>query len=141
MTHASDFARGLVGLLGAKEALGEDVHITSDEVLSWNQIYEAVAAAAGAELQLVHIPSDFVARVDARRGASLLGDKAWSAVFDNAKVKRLVPDFRATVPFAEGIRRSVAWLDADPARQVTDANATVEAVLSAWRAAVGKTLD
>jgi nucleoside-diphosphate-sugar epimerase len=141
LTHASDFARGLVGLLGAPAALGEDVHITSDEVLTWNQIHQAIAAAAGAELRLVHIPSDFVARVDARRGASLLGDKAWSLVFDNTKVKGLVPGFRATVPFADGVRRSIAWLEADASRQVTEANATVEAVLAAWRLAVGSADD
>ncbi len=132
MTHASDFAQGLVGLLGRAEAVGEDFHITSDEVLTWNQIYEAIAEAAGASLRLHHIPSDFVARIDARRGASLLGDKAWSLVYDNQKVRRLVPDFQPVVRFAEGVRRSVEWLDAHPERQATDANATVEAVLQAW---------
>jgi len=132
MTHASDFARGLVGLLGRPEAVGEDFHITSDEVQTWNQIYAAIAAAAGTGLTLAHVPSDFVARVDARRGASLLGDKAWSLVFDNSKVRGLVPEFRATVPFAEGVKRSIAWLEADAARQSLQANATLEAVLEAW---------
>lgn len=132
MTHASDFARGLVGLLGRPEAVGEDFHITSDEVLSWNQIYAAIAEAAGAPLQLVHIPSDFVARIDARRGASLLGDKAWSLVYDNSKVRALVPDFRPAVPFADGVKRSVAWLSADPDRQGLAMNAILDAVLEAW---------
>jgi nucleoside-diphosphate-sugar epimerase len=134
MTHASDFARGLVGLLGRRQAVGEDFHITSDEVLTWNQIYAAIAEAAGTGLQLLHVPSDFVAKVDERRGASLLGDKAWSLVFDNSKIRTLVPDFRATVPFAEGVKRSVLWLSADPARQSIAANDIVEAVVQAWSA-------
>lgn len=132
MTHASDFAAGLVGLLGRAEAVGEDFHITSDEVLTWNQIYETIAEAAGASLRLQHIPSDFVATIDAKRGASLLGDKAWSLVYDNQKVRRLVPEFQPRVRFADGVRRSVEWLDAHPERQAMDANATVEAVLRAW---------
>jgi nucleoside-diphosphate-sugar epimerase len=135
LTHASDFARGLVGLFGRPEAIGEDFHITSDEVLSWHQIFSAIAEAAGTPIERVHVPSEFIARVDARRGGSLLGDKAWSAVFDNSKLKRLVPGFAARVPFAEGVRRSIEWIEADPSRQILDANATVEAVLAAWRRA------
>jgi nucleoside-diphosphate-sugar epimerase len=132
LTHASDFARGLVGLLGRAEAIGEDFHITSDEVMSWWRILATIAEAAGTELSLVRVPSDFIARVDARRGASLLGDKAWSLIFDNGKLRRLVPDFKVQVPFAEGVRRSIEWLEADPSRQVLDANTTMEAVLQAW---------
>jgi len=136
LTHAADFARGLLGLLGREEALGEAFHITSDEVLSWNEIHETIARAVGVAPRLVHVPSDFIARIDARRGASLLGDKAWSLVFDNAKLRRLVPGFRARVPFAEGVRASIAWLEADPARQRIDADATVERILAAWRRAM-----
>ena len=136
MTHNSDLAQGIIGLLGNAKAIGEAFHITSDEVLSWNQIYATIAEAVGAPLTLVHIPSDFIAKVDARRGASLLGDKAYSAVFDNSKIKRAVPDFVARVPFAEGIRRSVAWFDADPARQRIEANSSVEQILTVWRAAM-----
>jgi len=136
LTHNSDLARGIVGLLGNPRAIGEAFHITSDEVLSWNQIYAAIAAAVGAPLTLVHIPSDFIAKIDARRGASLLGDKAYSTIFDNSKIKKAVPDFVASVPFAEGIRRSVAWFDAEPARQRIDANVSVEQILTVWRAAM-----
>lgn len=136
LTHASDFARGLLGLLGRPEAVGEAFHITSDEVLSWNQVHETIARAVGAVAKIVHVPSDFIARVDERRGASLLGDKAWSTVFDNAKVRRLVPGFRARVPFAEGVRASIEWLEADPARQKIDANETVERILAAWTRAM-----
>ena len=136
LTHASDFAQGLVGLLGQPGAIGEAFHITSDEVLTWNQIHETIAEALGVAPRLVHVPSDVIARIDARRGASLLGDKAWSLVFDNSKLRRVVAGYRARVPFAEGVRASIAWLEADPARQRTDANETVEKVLAAWQRAM-----
>lgn len=135
LTHASDLARGLLGLLGHPGAIGEAFHITSDEVLTWNQIHETIARVLGVEARIVHVPSDVIARIDARRGASLLGDKAWSLVFDNAKLRRLVPDFRARVSFEEGIRASIAWFGADPQRQRIDANETVERILNAWRRA------
>ena len=136
LTHASDFARGLVGLLGQPGAIGEAFHITSDEVLTWNQIHETIAEALGVTPRLVHVPSDVIARIDARRGASLLGDKAWSLVFDTSKLRRVVPGYRARVPFAEGVRASIAWLEADPARQHIDANEASERVLAAWRRAM-----
>ena len=136
LTHASDFARGLIGLLGRPEAIGEAFHITSDEVLTWNQIHETIAAALGVAPRLVHIPSDFIASIDARRGASLLGDKAWSVVFDTSKLRRVVPGYEARVPFAEGVRASIAWLEADPSRQRIDANEAAEKVLAAWRRAM-----
>lgn len=114
MTHNSDFAKGFVGLLGRKAAIGEAYHITSDEVLTWNQIYEAIGAAAGVEPKLVHISSDFLISYDPELKGGLLGDKAVSAVFDNSKIKSLVPEFAATVPFAEGIKRTIEWFEAHP---------------------------
>jgi nucleoside-diphosphate-sugar epimerase len=91
-------------------------------MLTWNQIYQMVAHAAGVpEPQLVHIPSDFIARFDADWGAGLLGDKMHSMIFDNSKIKRIVPDFVATIPFAQGVREIMAWYDADPARQQVNA--------------------
>ena len=120
MTHNSDFARALVGLLGNTEAGGESFHITSDEVLTWNQIAETTAAAAGLEARIAHIPSDFMAALDPELGAGLLGDKSHSLVFDNSKIKRFVPGWEAVVPFAEGVARSLAWFEADPARKVVD---------------------
>jgi nucleoside-diphosphate-sugar epimerase len=120
LTHHRDFATGLVGLLGNPHAVGETFHITSDEWLSWNQIFEIVAHAAGAEPRLVHVPSDLIAVFDPQWGASLLGDKAHSMIFDNSKIRRLVPDFRATIPFWQGAQEIIAWYDADPARQATD---------------------
>lgn len=120
LTHHRDFAKGFVGLLGNNHAIGDAFHITSDEILTWNQIYELIAQAAGAEAQIVHIPSDLIAAFDANWGAGLLGDKAHSTVFDNSKIKRIVPDYVAAIPFARGAEEIMAWYDADPARQVVD---------------------
>ena len=120
ITHNSDFAKGFVGLLGHQQAIGHAFHITGDEALTWDQYYAAVAAAAGAELKIVHIASDFIAACLPDMTGSLLGDKTVSVVFDNSKIKRFVPGFCATVPFAQGIRRTLAWFEADPARQQID---------------------
>jgi nucleoside-diphosphate-sugar epimerase len=120
LTHHEDFARGFVGLLGNDHAVGDVFHITSDEVLTWNQIYRIVGRAAGAEPRLVHVPSELIAAFDAEMGAGLLGDKAHSVIFDNSKIKRLVPDYVAAIPFSQGAREMMAWFDADPARQVVD---------------------
>jgi nucleoside-diphosphate-sugar epimerase len=120
LTHHRDFAKGFVGLLGNQNTIGEVFHITSDELLTWNQIFETVARAAGAEADIVHIPSDWIARVDADWGASLLGDKTHSMIFDNSKIKRMVPDFKADLSFEQGAAEIIAWYDTDPARQVID---------------------
>jgi nucleoside-diphosphate-sugar epimerase len=134
MTHASDFAVAFVGLLGHSGALGEAFHITSNEALTWDAIYETIACAAGAEARLVHVPSTLIAALTPDKGGSLLGDKAQSTYFDNAKVRRLVPEFQPKVSFAEGIARSIAWFDADASRRVVSpaANENIERVLAAW---------
>ena len=124
MTHTTDFAKGLVGLLGHSGAIGQAFHITSDEVLTWNQIYRMVAAAAGAPApRLVHVASDFLTACLPEFAGGLHGDKAHSVFFDNTKIKRFVPEFVATTPFHTGMARSIAWFDADPARQEIDAAA------------------
>jgi nucleoside-diphosphate-sugar epimerase len=122
ITHNTDFAAGLTGLFGNPATYGHAFHITSDEVLTWNQIFGQAAQAAGVHApKVVHMPSDFIiACVPAVEG-TLLGDKAVSAVFDNTKIKRFVPGFTARTPFATGIRRTIAWFDADPARKLIDA--------------------
>ncbi|MEV8517935.1 NAD-dependent epimerase/dehydratase family protein [Dactylosporangium sp. NPDC051484] len=120
LTHHEDFARAFVPLLGHPRAIGDVFQITSDDVLTWNQIAEHLAAALGTTAKIVHVPSDAIAAADAEWGAGLLGDKAHSMVFDNAKVKALVPDYVATIPFHRGAREIVAWFDEDPARQVVD---------------------
>jgi nucleoside-diphosphate-sugar epimerase len=137
LTHHTDFAKGFVGVLGNPHAMGDAYHITSDEVLTWNQIYTLMAHAAGVEPKLVYVPSDFIAAFDPEWGDSLLGDKAHSVLFDNTKIKRLVPDFMATTPFARGVHEIIAWFDADPARRVIDAafNQTVDRILAAYQSA------
>jgi nucleoside-diphosphate-sugar epimerase len=120
LTHHADFARGFVPLLGHRRTIGEAFHITSDDVLTWNQIAEALAAAAGVEARLVHVPSDVIAAADPEWGAGLLGDKAHSMVFDNAKLRSVVPDYMATMPFEQGAREIVAWHDENPPRQWID---------------------
>jgi nucleoside-diphosphate-sugar epimerase len=120
VTHNTDFARGFVPLLGHPRTLGEAFHITSDDVLTWDQIARALAAALGVTPRIVHVPSEVIASADASWGAGLLGDKAHSMVFDNSKLRSVVPGWRATVPFERGAREIVSWYLADPARQVVD---------------------
>jgi nucleoside-diphosphate-sugar epimerase len=135
LTHHADFAYAFTGLLGHPAAIGDSFHITSDEWLSWNQIFTLVAKAAGVEPKLVHVPSDAIAAADPAWGAGLLGDKAHSMVFDNTKVKRLVPGYVATIPFAVGAREIIDWYDGDPARQEVDEqlNATMDSLIAAHR--------
>lgn len=109
LTQHEDFARGFVPLLGNPAAIGETFHITADMLLNWNQIYEITADAFGADLTAVHIPSEVIARYDSDWGASLLGDKTHSVIFDNSKIKACVPDFQAVIPFSEGIKDIVKW--------------------------------
>lgn len=139
VTDARDFAKGFVGLLGNPQTLGNAFHITSDEVLTWNQIYETIADALGVKANIVHITSDFIAKVNPGKTGGLLGDKAWSMIFDNTKIKRYVPGFRATIPFREGIRRTLAWFDEDERRKVINAaiNEEMDAILTAYADAVG----
>jgi len=120
LTHNRDFAVGFVGLLGNPHALGQTFQITSGEWLSWNQIYQIVGQAAGVEPKLVHVPSDLIAAYDPEWGSGLLGDKAHSMIFDNSKIRRLVPDFHPVIPFWQGAKEIVAWYDEDPSRQVVD---------------------
>jgi len=120
ITHNTDFAAGLAGLMGNPKAAGEAFHITTDEALTWNRIYELTAEACGARLNAARISSEFLMAFDPHLEGSLIGDKANSVVFDNSKLKRLCPGWRAKVTYAEGIGRTVAWLSADPARQGVD---------------------
>jgi nucleoside-diphosphate-sugar epimerase len=121
LTWNGDFARGFIGLMGNPKAIGQAYHITSDEVLTWNQIYREVARTLGLEAHIVHVPSDLIAAYDPDAIGSLIGDKSNSAVFDNQKIKSLLPDFTCTVPWSEGVRRTLAWFEADPTRRTIDA--------------------
>ncbi len=134
VTHAEDFAKGFLGLLGNYATLGHAFHITSDEVLTWNQLYETIADALGVKANSVHMSSDFIAEVLPHMHGGLIGDKTWSVVFDNSKIKRFVPDFKATIPFREGIRRTLAWFDADESRKRIDSkvNADMDLLLKTY---------
>jgi nucleoside-diphosphate-sugar epimerase len=120
LTHHADFARGFLGLIGNRHALGETYHITGDEVLTWNQVYQTMAQAAGVEANLVPVASKTIVAGDPGLGEGLLGDKAHNAVFDNSKIKQAVPGFEAQIPFARGAREILDWYAADPDRQVVD---------------------
>lgn len=128
ITHSEDFARAFVGLLGHQQVIGQAFHITSDELLTWNQIYQAVGMAVGVEPDIVHIASDFICEQAAKidwvwmggdfMKGNLYGDKAVSTIFDNSKIKRFVPGFNALIPFKTGIKRTIDWFEADKNRMV-----------------------
>ncbi|NLL76169.1 MAG: SDR family oxidoreductase [Clostridiales bacterium] len=139
MTHNSDFARGFIGLMNNIHAIGEAVQITSDESLTWNQAYEAIAKALGVPLIAIHVSSEFLdtsSDIYDFKG-SLLGDKANTVVFDNQKLKRLVPGFTAKVRYDQGIRRTIDYIMTHPECQREDpefdkwCDAVVDAVTEA----------
>ncbi|HKY54546.1 MAG TPA: NAD-dependent epimerase/dehydratase family protein, partial [Anaerolineales bacterium] len=120
LTWNADFAKGLVGLLGNDQAIGEAFHITSDEVLTWNQIFLEVYEALGLKPNVIHISSETIIRHDPDKLGTLLGDKVNSAVFDNHKIKRFVSEFTCEVNWAQGLRRSLAWFESHPEFQTLD---------------------
>ena len=120
LTHNSDFAIGFVGLLGNKDTIGDVYHITSDEWLSWDMIVETLSSATGYKPNIIHVPSDLINVYDPIWGASLLGDKAHSAIFDNSKIKSVVPGFQAATSFATGARQIINWYTANPSRKIVD---------------------
>jgi nucleoside-diphosphate-sugar epimerase len=135
LTAASDFAVGLAGLVGRAEAIGETFHITSDEVLTWNQIYADIAAAVRVRSpRVVKVPTDFICQIAPQLTGTLKGDKAHPGVFDNSKIKRFVPEFRCRMPFRLGVRQSVNWLREHPDQQnlKPELDALIEKVLGAW---------
>ncbi len=120
LTWNADFAKGLVGLLGNEKAIGEAFQITSDEVLSWDQIHLEAYHALGLEPNVIHIPSEFIAAYDPHSLGSLVGDKSNSVMFDNSKIKRFVHDYSCEVNWSEGVRRALAWFEAHPEFQTID---------------------
>ncbi len=121
MTHNSDFAKAYVGLMNNVHALGEAVQITSDESLTWNQIYESIARAVNKPLKAVHVSSEFLAACsDYDFTGSLIGDKSNTVVFDNTKLKRLVPDFCASVRFDQGVKKTIDYIIQHPVFQHLD---------------------
>lgn len=120
LTHNSDFAKAFVGLMGNSHAIGEAVQITSDESLTWNQIYEIIGSALHAKPRIVHIPSDILAKAYPELTGGLLGDKSHTVIFDNSKIKRLVPDFTATLRFDQGVRKSLKYIFSHKDLQLPD---------------------
>jgi nucleoside-diphosphate-sugar epimerase len=140
LTWNGDFARGFLGIIGNDDAIGESFHITSDEVLTWNRIYFELFEALGVEPNIVHIPSDLIAAYWPHAVGSLIGDKANSAVFDNSKIKKFVPEFHCEVPWSEGVRRSISWHEAGDSRMSidTEANEVWDRILAAYQRAFPK---
>jgi nucleoside-diphosphate-sugar epimerase len=142
ITHNTDFAKGFSGLLGHSQAIGHAFHITSEHALTWDQYYRITAAALGVEARIIHIPSDYIIACWPEQEGSLIGDKSVSVVFDNTKIRRFVPDYCCTTRFEEGIRRALAWFQADTARQTVDVaeNAKWDGIIASyekgWDAAV-----
>jgi nucleoside-diphosphate-sugar epimerase len=121
LTHARDFARAFVGLFGNPHAVGSPVHITGDESLTWADITRLLGRALGVEPEIVHVASDAIAREIPEMGPGLVGDKAHSVLFDNTRIKTLVPGWVATIPFAEGAREIADWYLADASRRAVNA--------------------
>jgi len=134
LTHAADFARGFVGLLGNPHAIGQSFHITSDEILTWNQIYEIIGQILGVKPQIVYIPVDFIASINPSQGDNLKGDKAFNMIFDNTKIKTYVPEFQCKISFSEGIQRTIEWFEATPKRMHVDPqiNAQYNEIINAY---------
>ena len=144
ITHSEDFAKGFIGLLGHQQAIGNAFHITSDEILNWNQIYEAVGAAVNVKPNIIHIPTDFICdeaeKIDwiwmggKFQEGNLKGDKAVSCVFDNSKIKSFVPEFKATIPFNKGIKKTIEWFQSDKSRMVVhaDYNKFMDTIVEAY---------
>jgi len=120
ITFNEDLARGFVGLFGNRQAVGQAYHITTDEVLTWDAIYRTMGQVLGREVKLVHVPTDLIEQVDAGTGESLRGDKMYSLVFDNTKIKQAVPGFAAQVTWREGLKRCLTWFDRHPKLKVAD---------------------
>ena len=139
LTHSDDFAKAFCGLMGNPAAVGETFHVTSDESLCWNQVYDRIGDALGKKVSKYHVSTDFLCACDPEYSGTLSGDKATSIVFDNTKIKRFVPDFVATIGFAEGARRCVRYLLETPAAQVADPEFDLfcERVIAAQESAKG----
>jgi nucleoside-diphosphate-sugar epimerase len=149
MTHNSDFAKGFVGLMGNIHAIGESVQIMSDEVVTWNQVYQAIADTLGVELKPYYVPSDFLAKCTPSAlsnydfTGSLIGDKSNSVVFDCSKLKRLVPEFVATKRFDTGIREVIKNVLSTPSLQTPDPefDSWCDKIIAAMDSAVEKVLE
>ena len=139
LTYNTDFAKGFTGLLGNVQSIGHIFHITSDEVLTWNQIFKIMENETGMEAKKAYIPSTFINKVDQEIGAGMIGDKSYSMVFDNTKIKTFVPGFKATTYFAEGFRKILAWFEAHPDKKTSnpEMDSRADKIIKAWEKAMG----
>ncbi|MEO6096620.1 MAG: SDR family oxidoreductase [Fibrobacteria bacterium] len=135
LTHNRDFAKGLLGLMGKTQAIGEAYHITSDEWLTWDQIHLTFADLLNVRPEILHIPSEIIARYHSEWGESLLGDKAFCGIFDNRKIKDLVPDFKAEIPFSQGAREIIDWHQRHSEFQIIDPswNQVMDSIARDWK--------
>lgn len=134
MTHNTDFAKGFIGLIGNIQAIGHAFHITSDEVHTWNQIYEIIGRVAGVRPNLIHISSEFITAFAPYMKGDLIGDKMAGVIFDNSKIKRFVPGYEATVSLEQGFRQSLRWFEAHPEHCTIDEqlNSLAEKIINAY---------
>src|SRR5262249_12869755 len=128
-------AVGLAGLVGNERAVGETFHITSDEALTWNQIYSEIGAALGVKSVAEKVPAEFICEKFPELTGGLKGDKIEPAIFDNSKIKQFVPYFVRRKDFAAGIRESVKWLRAHPEDQAFSprTDLLIDQVVKSWR--------
>ena len=139
LTHSDDFARGFTGLMGNPDTVGEIFHITSSETRTWDVFYGILGNTLGVRPRIVHVPSEVVLGISPSLGHGLMGDKGWSMVFDNTKIKSFVPSYESRIPFSEGIRKSLQWFEEDPARKVVDTfrDAEIDKVIKVWKGMMG----
>ena len=140
LTHHKDFAKGFNALLGNKKSIGEDYHITSDEVLTWNQICEYMFGALGLDPSIIHLPSDYIYKFNQEWGEGLIGDKAHSVIFDNTKIKSVNPDFKASISFREGAKEIVSWYLGDENRKIVnhEIDALMDKMITSYEASYTK---
>jgi len=140
LTHSRDFAVAFAGLMGNVHALGEVFHITGDESLTWNQIYESAARALGVKPKLVHIASETLGMLCEDYVGNLIGDKSSTVLFDNSKIKRAVPQFCASIRFDQGVREAVDYIYSHPECQVMDPafDAWCDAVIEGYQRMVAQ---
>ena len=134
-THSDDFAYAFCGLMGNQKAIGHAFHITNDEAMTWDAIVNTYGWILGVEPKIVHIPIDFLAKYDPELGNNIYGDMSENGVFDLTKLKSFVPGYHTTIPLRVGLKRSIDWYLADPARQEVSAehNAKEDAIIAAWK--------
>lgn len=134
LTHSKDFAKGFVGLIGNEQSIGHAFHITSDELLNWNQIYKIIADTVECELNYLHISSELICNLEPSLTGPLLGDKSASVLFDNSKIKRFVPEFCASIPFRDGIRETISWFESEKERMtiIEDINQMMDRIIQTY---------